>query len=568
MRLLALIAALLVAAPAGALEFGEGKDRVTLDITEALFLDYHSTLDDTLLEPDPTNVFDLRNRLGLRLRWQKLAAGLRLDAAYFPTPPLLGDGSTLYGNDIRPEEFFISYKFGKLKLTLGDDYVSLGRGMALSIRKVDDLGFAMSLRGLHLHWRNKLLNLRVTTGFTNVVNVDGVEEKLLPDPHDFITGIRLEARPFKWLRLGGHFVDIERRFSPLVIETNDVLGPIMSASGFEISGMNPKPVRTMITGASLEIPDIAGKFGAYFEGNYMLNSKWHNATNEAKESLVRLEDDDGYAFYGSLTGYLGRWTILAEGKHYKDYKVNASPHPQTYGTDGLTQISELQYISAPTLERIDQRWQENANVTGAHLKIDHRLPVGNNRLFLSQAFFYDAPAPDEYTIHAYAGWEHKTEEGDRYLLQMGYRAEEAPGQKLATRLRMFHIDLDCYINVAKDQDLQLHMNHEFRSMNPGGGELLEDEYLEGTAYLSWNIAPSWSFTAQFEYLTSKLNCGTDGCAGDMWWYPGAFVVYRIDQSSFVRVFAGRGKGGLKCSGGVCRIYPDFEGVKLDTTLRF
>ena len=419
-----------------------------------------------------------------------------------------------------------------------------------------------------IKWRNKLLKLRLTTGFTNVVNVDGVEQKLIPDPHDVIVGTRLEVKAAKWLRLGAHFVDIERRFSPLSIGTTDALGPLMSTDGQDISGLTPKPVRSMVGGASMEIPDIAGKFSAYLEGNYLQNTKWRSSTNEKDETLLNLEDDTGYAFYGTVSGYFGPVTILAEAKHYKDYKINASPHPATYGTAGITQLSELQYISAPTLERIDQRWQENSNVTGAHLKVDYKLPIGNNRVFVSGAFFQDAPATDEQTIHTYAGWEHKTNNGDRYILQAGFRGEDAPLEEL-TRLRMFHIDADCYIKLGGKHDLQFHINHEFRTMNPDAGPGLEDDYLEGTTYLSWNMAPHWSFTMQFEYLTNQMNCGTDGsCSGDPWWYPGAFVVYKINQSSFVRLFGGKGKGGLKCSGGVCRVFPDFEGVKLDTTLRF
>jgi hypothetical protein len=46
------------------------------------------------------------------------------------------------------------------------------------------------------------------------------------------------------------------------------------------------------------------------------------------------------------------------------------------------------------------------------------------------------------------------------------------------------------------------------------------------------------------------------------------VQYRFTPSSYVRVFAGRSKGGLKCSGGICRIFPEFEGVKLEATVRF
>jgi len=51
-------------------------------------------------------------------------------------------------------------------------------------------------------------------------------------------------------------------------------------------------------------------------------------------------------------------------------------------------------------------------------------------------------------------------------------------------------------------------------------------------------------------------------------FPAAFIQFRWSLDSFVRLFVGRGKGGLKCTGGICRIFPNFEGVKLETTFRF
>ena len=38
------------------------------------------------------------------------------------------------------EDLFIRYRYKRLVLTLGDDYIAMGRGIALSLRKIDDLG--------------------------------------------------------------------------------------------------------------------------------------------------------------------------------------------------------------------------------------------------------------------------------------------------------------------------------------------------------------------------------------------------------------------------------------------
>jgi hypothetical protein len=36
----------------------------------------------------------------------------------------------------------------------------------------------------------------------------------------------------------------------------------------------------------------------------------------------------------------------------------------------------------------------------------------------------------------------------------------------------------------------------------------------------------------------------------------------------VRLFVGSTKGSMKCAGGVCRLFPPFEGVRLEAFLRF
>ena len=44
--------------------------------------------------------------------------------------------------------------------------------------------------------------------------------------------------------------------------------------------------------------------------------------------------------------------------------------------------------------------------------------------------------------------------------------------------------------------------------------------------------------------------------------------YNFDSSSNVSIFAGQRRGGLRCVSGVCRVYPPFEGVRVDATIRF
>ena len=51
-------------------------------------------------------------------------------------------------------------------------------------------------------------------------------------------------------------------------------------------------------------------------------------------------------------------------------------------------------------------------------------------------------------------------------------------------------------------------------------------------------------------------------------YFNGSVIYKFNASSNVKVFAGQQRGGLKCISGVCRIFPAFEGARLELTVRF
>jgi hypothetical protein len=46
------------------------------------------------------------------------------------------------------------------------------------------------------------------------------------------------------------------------------------------------------------------------------------------------------------------------------------------------------------------------------------------------------------------------------------------------------------------------------------------------------------------------------------------VLYRFSSANNVKIFAGQQRGGLKCVNGVCKVFPPFEGVRAELTMRF
>ena len=53
-----------------------------------------------------------------------------------------------------------------------------------------------------------------------------------------------------------------------------------------------------------------------------------------------------------------------------------------------------------------------------------------------------------------------------------------------------------------------------------------------------------------------------------WLYLSLGGIYKITKDSNIKLFVGQQRGGLKCISGVCRVFPPFEGARLELTLRF
>lgn len=532
---------------------------VVLEITNSTIFDLNTVLDDRLYDPNPENIFVWRNKLNLRLKWDFLTAGVRIDQTVYANPPGPdAQGNRLYINDIRPEDLMLKFRYKRLTVSIGDDYVQLGRGMALSLRKFDELGFDLNVRGAHVQWRNRLVSVKAAVGLVNIANIDNVTGKFVPDPLDAVFAARVVVRPLNWLRIGVNGVDIERRHSPLTSS----LGWL--TDGDLADPNNPQQVRTWITGGTLQLSDIGEVFNLYVEANYQ-----ETASNRIAGTRVTPQTDTGLAFYTEATLYTGRFNMLFEFKHYDNWDIRSSPHPNTHRKNGILDKT-FTYVVPPSLERYDQEVVNNTDVTGGHLRLDYRLPDNQNILSISSAFFYNAPLEKEWTMHTYAVWEHKNRRGDRWIVQAGYRQEECPDCQRTdpvtkanieglTRLRVIHWDLDFNLLIDGPHNIQLHWRHEFRHKDVGAE--IEDDFAEGTMYASWNWSPHWSFTLQFEYLNDQASWerGNKFFAG--------IIQYRFSQSNFVRLFVGSQKGGLRCTGGVCRVFPEFEGVKLEATIR-
>ena len=89
-----------------------------------------------------------------------------------PSQQLLVDETSRYRNAIYPAKLWATYAAPGLEITAGDSYVQFGRGLVLSMRKIDELGVDTTLRGGKIEWQGDPFAATFVAGVANPSRVD------------------------------------------------------------------------------------------------------------------------------------------------------------------------------------------------------------------------------------------------------------------------------------------------------------------------------------------------------------------------------------------------------------
>jgi hypothetical protein len=564
-----------LAAPAAAVNLRLGNEQLRLDISETLIFAYH--LDNLNQTYADDRFYEIQSRLNLGLSYKEWRLTARVDTGlYFnhasceagncthPSPPPhldwwppLSEGELRnryqnrsidrIGPMYLPERLALGYSGRNLEVTLGDHYVSLGRGLVLSLRKVDELGSDTALRGGRVVVREGPASATLVAGVTNIVNVDEATGRTSPDPLDFVLGLRTEFQPHRLLSVAAQ--------GAAILNHHDAL-----------PNQNEKD-RSLLGGFSLEARDVPILHHVYLEYAHALRT-------------IVGSDVGGDALYGAITHSRGPLTLLLEGKYYRGF-----PTIQPSLQNPTDSFATIRYNNPPTVERVlaDMETTDQLEVGGARLRADHKAS-SNVNWFASYGYFYDwTDAGARVDIHdPYAGatlaWQehrsHATVSGGVRLVQE--RANTDPD--LPLHPAELH-SLDGHVEVVASQaltrrlSLELVGRHRYRNKRA-----LTDtnRWHEGEWAIGVRWSPSLVVAAGWEYTTDPAKphppCGAVGepvCETyrQMNFFNGQ-VGWTFRQGSSIRVFAGGQRGGLRCVSGVCRVFPSFQGVKAEAVLRF
>jgi hypothetical protein len=502
-------------------------------------------------------------------------SGLRLDVDLFQGPPgrvggeefYWGDGASgyttlRYRDDLRLERIYGTANIDKLRVTVGDFYVSFGRGIALSLVKLDDVGEDTALRGARVEYQvPRSIKITLVGGAVNALNVDPITKQIYADdPMDRIAGARIEWQLADALGFGVHGVMMRPRFTDAQDVSPDRLA-VDQGPGVAVAG----------GGATAELH--AGGFQLYLEGNAQAHDNYH-----AAEPVM---DETGYAVFGEISYDFSPLLIKGEGIFYRRWLMEG---PYRGSSPRLSGNPAIQYNNMPTLEPVWMTMNSRGNAEGGRLTGDLFIRRSETQLTLSAAaLFYEGgllPSgawedhPPTLAIHpilkvrqAFGG------SGVNASLEGGYRVETTdeplPGEDDTGRL--WHTALDVSVpihgphSVEAKVELRRHDLHVSESV----------PHWVTLASLGYDMSGAFGVTLVHEY--SDETAGADLKLGSwelplprqhyLWAMVSAHLPKPLEDLS-LRLFAGAQRGGIKCAGGVCRLYPDSVGARLEATYRF
>jgi hypothetical protein len=509
----------------------------SVEITETLIVDYH----DDNFDHDDTNdgYVDIRNRLNLKLAIDEFTLGARIDTSTFIGNP--EDASPPYLDRYAPEKLSASYNGKRLQVDLGDFYASFGRGLALRIRKIDELSEDTTLLGVKIRALIGPVELTGLSGLVNPSNTDGITEKTLEDTYDLLTGLRAAWRLSEAVVWGAHGVW-------LVI---DPLRQNARARG-EIE-MSVLPAQTAVVGTSINMPNLSDRGDFYAEFNWM----------EKDLKLADLPTSDGWALYAGGSLYLGEWTFTAEFKSYSDYELHSKTESGKYTPE------RLDYVQPPTLERVDMEVYNNYDITGGRISIDWRPGGGDTLIFASYAGFlaHDLCAScDRWIYNAQVGVEQEFLKRGWAEMDVGIR-EEVPNYSGGDHKHLVYLNADLKLPLGQRHSLEFDcinwLVHEFQK------PLLDKDTLKGELILGYSWSPVFYIGLILGYDTDKSgtrDLDTFFDDGRQLFLAGTASI-NLSSRLVIKFLAGQLRGGPKCVAGVCRYFPPFAGARIETVVR-
>ncbi len=337
---------------------------------------------------------------------------------------------------------------------------------------------------------------------------------------------------------------------------------------------------------SVRVPSIGGVVDGYVEvaGQQQTEGRVRSI---GPNGTLREPDLHGYAIYANVNVHAGPIAATLEGKHYRSFYPLGANIDLGGPPFSAPEFGVISYSVAPRAESIytEPIGSPDVCISGGRAKLDYSLApekkvyawVGRSSSWteIDPTNSTCAPAPElrTDTWDSAAGLELTTQQGaSHYWGWIGARFTDravpaVTNAELPTPSSVFY--REGYVRYDLGQKLtgpfSLSMLGYWRyRFEP---TLEPKPWVEGENLLALNFNPSWSFIFGNEALTRP--------GFPTLYFNGSIVYRRKSQDKWydkvfesARLFVGQRRAALRCVGGVCRVFPAFEGARIEIVSRF
>ncbi len=483
-------------------------------------------------QTDPNNPFWATvNRLNLLMSKGHFLASLRYDTeAYFL--------SDQYFVKYVPEKVFFQYQQSVWLVRVGDYFVRFGQGLTLSLLQRDEFGEDTTIQGLLFHEASDYFDFDAIGGPVN----PGDDRSFTParaqegepdffNGRDLLWGGQFMAGHPRYLKVGGSWVGGTIRY-----DHNDPLARFQQDDVINLY--------SIIANA----PDMGGV--GSLQGEYA----WLERIDQRR--IIPSIPFEGRGAHLATTWFAGPVTLLLEGTDYFRFGYEYNDPPSM-------DYPKVSFGHLPNFQ----------DAIGGRARADYMIPVINLGVYanymnvqshkempLDLAGHYGDKIPwEEWIEHTYGGFDRAFANGAMLSGAGGYR-EIVEG-------RWVHGELDFDTPIVRPHSLTV--GYHVKQFH-GFGVMQQTDYVSHEMTLTYGYTPYFSLTGSYEYSDEPAGGEitlTGQPSHDPHYWAVETMIQPVDWLQMNLAY-GRYKGGLKCSGGVCRQMPPFEGFKSEFVVRF
>jgi len=476
---------------------------LSLQVSEALL--YRQFTDDGYIARERSGrSSQIINQLDVTLARPDLLVGARFDSNLDFAP---------WRDVYRLEKRFLEVNRGGFTARLGDFYHSIGRGLSLSLLKIfEEEGLEhivdTTVDGGRINFDGGPLSAELFTGTIRIANTDA---------RDRVTGGSLGWR-------SGSGIDVNLSLLTSELEEGTLVG------------VKEVSMQTISVG----LHDLLSPLRFYGEF----------ARLRPDPSQSSAPTGRGLYLESGLTA--GNTSFLLEAKDYRDFDFpwNRPPTLESEELDILASQFDTDLIA----------------VSGIALRIDHYLPALSTLLYGRFSYFDDHPedhplygAYRRIGRHGFVGVERRFGNGERgYLNALAGVRDEMNNTLIFDNLngRTEHGQ----VNVNLPLSPRLSLEADWKGKRFRGDNL---RYYENRSFLSLHYSPRLVLTV---FMDRSDDPEVAFYEGDRNSWRAMQLELRITPAASLNIFQGATKGSVRCSGGVCRYFPPFKGLRIEAII--